>query len=247
MRITAHRTSVISASSETLIQILISNLPSIGEGSVLAITSKIVALSEGRTLPIEDIDKAALIKQESDFYLPAQTSKYGITLTIKNGILIPTAGIDKSNALNQYVLWPSNSQEAANKVRECLVEKFGLQNIGVIITDSKTSPLRWGTTGIALAHSGFLALNDYVGKLDLFGRPLKITRANVMDMLAVSAVGVMGEGDEQTPLAVIEDLPFVTFQQRNPSAEELERMQINLEDDLYAPILQSANWQKGGL
>jgi len=44
---------------------------------------------------------------------------------------------------------------------------------------------------------------------------------NVADALAAAAVLLMGEGKEQTPLAVLTDLPFVTFQDHNPSPAEL--------------------------
>jgi F420-0:gamma-glutamyl ligase len=39
-----------------------------------------------------------------------------------------------------------------------------------------------------------------------------MTKVNVADALAAAAVLVMGEGSEQTPLVVIGDVPFVTFQ-----------------------------------
>jgi dihydrofolate synthase / folylpolyglutamate synthase len=115
----------------------------------------------------------------------------------------------------------------------------------VVVTDSRTTPLRLGVTGVALAHSGFRALNDYVGKQDLFGRALRMTKVNVMDALATSAVLVMGEGSESTPMAVIDELPFVTFQPRAPSAAELSELRIALEDDLYAPLLTRVEWQRG--
>ena len=55
----------------------------------------------------------------------------------------------------------------------------------------------------------------------------------------------MGEGNEQTPLATIEDVPFVKFQSRNPTKNELNELNILFEDDLYAPLLKSINWKKG--
>jgi F420-0:gamma-glutamyl ligase len=70
-----------------------------------------------------------------------------------------------------------------------------------------------------------------------------MTRVHVADALAAAAVLLMGEGDEQTPLAVINDIPFVEFQARNPTVEELQELQIALDDDLYAPLLKSVNWQ----
>ncbi len=55
----------------------------------------------------------------------------------------------------------------------------------------------------------------------------------------------MGEGSEQPPLAVVSDLPFVAFQERDPSAEELQQLQIAVADDLYGPLLTSVQWHKG--
>lgn len=73
-----------------------------------------------------------------------------------------------------------------------------------------------------------------------------MTSAAIADALGTAAVLVMGEGAEQTPLAVIEDIPFVKFQNRNPKKTELQKLQMPLEDDLYAPLLQAVKWKKGG-
>ena len=97
-----------------------------------------------------------------------------------------------------------------------------------------------------LAHSGFSALNSYIGKPDIFGKPLKMTSASISDALGTAAVLVMGEGAEQTPLAVVEDIPFVKFLQRNPTKKELLKLKMPLEDDLYAPLLNAVKWRKGG-
>jgi F420-0:gamma-glutamyl ligase len=105
--------------------------------------------------------------------------------------------------------------------------------------------MRWGVTGMSLAHSGFGALKNYIGEKDLFGREFKFEKLNIADSLAASAVLVMGEGSEQTPLAIIEDLPQVEFLERNPTNEELKELKINIEDDLYAPLLKSVMWRKG--
>jgi dihydrofolate synthase / folylpolyglutamate synthase len=244
MRTRSIRTHTISPSERDLFAVLDRHVSELTERSVLAITSKIVAICEGRVRPISGVDKRELIAEEAERYLPPDP-RYGVCLTIKHDMLIPTAGIDESNADGHYVLWPSDAQEAANSVRAHLARRFGLREVGVVITDSRTTPLRLGVTGVALAHSGFQALNDYVGKGDLFGRALRMTKVNVMDALATSAVLVMGEGDESTPLAVLDELPFVVFQARDPSKEELAALRIPLEDDLYAPLLTRVDWQRG--
>ena len=246
MKITPIRTHKIEAQDTDLLTILDQYLPVvIPENSIVAITSKIVSICEGRLLPINSVDKNELIKQEADFYLPRSMSKYNFLLTIKYGLLIPSAGIDESNSNGFYVLWPSNPQKSANLIREHLGKTRNLKNLGIVITDSRSMPLRWGVTGAGLSYSGFSALNDLRGTHDIFGRELKVTQVNVMDAIASAAVFEMGEGSEQTPLAIVSDLKNVDFQNRNPTYEELNALHIEIDDDLYAPLLKSVNWKKG--
>lgn len=115
----------------------------------------------------------------------------------------------------------------------------------MIITDSTCLPLRRGTIGVILAHSGFLGLKDYRKTPDLFGRYFKVSSAGLASGLAASAVLAMGEGREQTPLAIITDIPFVKFQSRNPTKAELAELYISSKEDLFAPFLNSVQWQKG--
>ena len=186
-----------------------------------------------------------MIEQEAEYYLPRSASKYDVSLTIKNNTLIATAGIDESNADGHYVLWPKDPQETANSIRGFLKTVRKVREVGVIITDSKTTPLRWGVTAIAIAYCGIEPLKDYIGKKDLFGRRFVFEKLNIIDSLATAAALEMGEGREQTPIAIIEDLKNVTFVDRNPSKEELDSLKIALEDDLYAPLLKSVKWKKG--
>ena len=245
MKIIPIKTHKIKAFEEDIFLILDKYVRRMPEGSILAVTSKIISLCEGRVVKIGDVDKDELIKSEAEFFLPRKLSRYKIIFAIKNGILAPSAGIDESNADGYYVLWPKDPQETANEIRKYLKRKFRLKRVGVVITDSKTTPLRMGTSGVAIAHSGFEALLDYIGTPDIFGRKLKMTKANIMDALAAAAVLVMGEGAEQTPLAIIEDLPFVKFKSSDPSKSELRDLKIELDDDLYAPMLKAVKWRKG--
>lgn len=246
MKIKPIKTHKILPFEESLIEILDRYVVTMPEKSILVITSKIVSICEGRVVKIGEAEKLDLIKKEAELYLPPETNRYRMTLTIKKNVLAVNAGIDESNGNGFYILWPNDPQRSANEVRHYLEKRFGSKNLGVIITDSKSMPLRWGVTGVAIAHSGFEALNNYIGKPDIFGRKLKITKVNVMDGLAAAAVLVMGEGNEQTPLAVITDLPFVTFTGLDPTEQELKDLHISLEEDIYGAVLQAAPWQKGG-
>lgn len=213
--------------------------------SVIAVAAKVVALCEGRAVPMEGTDKEELIRQETDLYLPSDSNPYNVTISITRGHLVASGGIDESNGGDNYVLWPADPQASANMIREHLCKKYGIDEVGVIITDSTTRPFQWGTTGLGIAYSGFAPLKDYRGTNDLFGRPLVFQQNNIMNGLAAAAVVLTGEGDEQTPLAIITDLPSVQFQKRNPNEEELAELGISLEEDLYAPILRNAPWLKG--
>ena len=244
MKIQTYRTKKVRPGDD-LYKILDSGLPKLTAKSVVVITSKIVALCEGRVVSPQELHKNnELVPCEADYYIEPQHNQYGFYLTIKNGVLVAQAGIDASNAAGKLVLWPKDAQKSAETIWKYLRKKFQLKYLGVLITDSRLSPLRWGTTGVTIGYCGFAALNDYRGQPDIFGRPLKYTQTAVSDGLAASAVLVMGEGNEQTPLAVIEDVPFVQFQDRNPTAEELNYLRIEPEDDLFWPVIGTAPWQK---
>jgi len=126
-------------------------------------------------------------------------------LTMKNNILIANAGVDHSNAPEDHaILWPKDPFLSADNIRKEFKKIFNV-NIGVIISDSHCSPLRTGTTGFALATSGFDAIIDERGKSDLFGKKMRITQRAIADALASAAVVVMGETDEKTPAVLIRD------------------------------------------
>ncbi len=229
----------------SLTDLLDESIERLEPGTIVGITSKVVSLCENRVVDPARVDKSELIESEADRYLPASSSRYHVFLTIKQNTLIPSAGIDESNTGGTYVLWPEDPQRSANAMWKHLVMRHETTELGVIITDSTTSPLRMGVGGIPIAHAGFRAVNDFVGTDDLFGRPLVMTRSNVAAGIAAAAVAVMGEAAEQTPIALIRDVPFVEFQRRVPTAEELSELVIDPEDDLYAPVLGCAPWHQG--
>ena len=82
------------------------------EKSIIVVASKIVSIWQGRCLKIDSIkNKDDLIKKEADFYLDRNEVPKGyVMLTIKDNILIPTAGIDESNGNGYFILWPENLQ-----------------------------------------------------------------------------------------------------------------------------------------
>ncbi len=210
-------------------------LPKLDENSIVVITSKIVSLCEGRTIPKNGVKKYDLIAQEADKIIPNEESRdVSIVLTYTHGLLIPSAGIDESNGQDAFILYPKNPFNSAFKLWQFLRKKYNLENLGVIISDSHTTPLRKGVTGIALAWWGFNPLKSYVGSPDLFGRPLRVTHVNVADALAISAVFAMGEGAECTPIALVKEAPHVAF---NIQSHDRSEIAIDPQEDLYQPFL----------
>ncbi len=232
---------------ENLDKILDKYLPPLSENQVVFITSKILSLSQNRVVkPDGKMTKLELSKKESDLYLPEKYVKYGVRLTITNNTLIASAGIDESNSEGYFVLWPKDPMKEAEKIWIYLRKKSGIKHLGVVITDSHGMLLRKGLTGFGLAWCGFEPLKNYVGTPDLFEKIMKVSKSNLVDGLSASAVLIMGEGREQTPLAVASDIPFLHFVNRPPSAKEKSELQLTLKTDIYSSLLTSVRWQKGG-
>lgn len=246
MQVTTIRTGLVTPGSVAIEAFLNGAVPDVPDGCVIAVTSKVVALCEGRAIPFAEGDKDRIIRQEADFYLPKEQSAFDVYLTIKDSQLIPSAGVDESNTAGHFALWPESPRESAGSIWKLFRTRFPGKKIGVIITDSSPSPLRRGVTGRCIAWCGFRALRSRIGEKDLFGRELKMTMVDVADGLAAAAVLCMGEADEGTPVAIISDLPFVEFTDAPPDDEEILSVTMEPENDLFAPLLTGRNWIRGG-
>ena len=190
------------------------------DGDILVISSKFVAVSEGRVARLSSVRAGRRAKQlaagnrmdericelvlrESDEVVGGIP---GFVLASKDGLLTPNAGIDKSNVRHgSVVLYPRRPELSAWRVREALKFSRGV-SVGVVICDSRLSPTRRGTTGVAVASSGVEAVLDMRGRKDLFGNVLKVTSQGVADDLSSAAEILMGESDEGTPMVLVRGL-----------------------------------------
>jgi len=217
--------------SEDLTKFIFKYVKKIPENSILVITSKIVALAEGRTVKYKNkIQKTKLIKEESDLAIKTKLT----WLTIKDGMVMASAGIDESNAKGKLIFLPKDSFQSAEKIRKDLKKIFKVKNFGVLITDSRIFPLRAGIVGVSLGYAGFKGIRDYRGERDIFGRVLKMSQTDIADSLATSAVLCMGEGKEQQPLALITDVPTEFVNKINR-----QELFIDPKNDLYLPLFGS--------
>lgn len=204
------------------------------DSDILAVTSKIASLQQGRAIPISQVpDKDQLIINQAERYLPRQFVPHNYAvLTIHQHLIAPSAGIDESNAQEYYILLPENPGQLALEWRQQLISHYGLKNLGLILTDSRSMPLRYGVVGVGLAFAGFQPLRDYRGQPDLFGRLIKVSQTNIVDSLAAVAVYAMGECAEQTPAAIIRGVGAVEFTDQDCS----DQLWLNPEDDIYRAL-----------
>jgi coenzyme F420-0:L-glutamate ligase len=186
-------------------------------GDVLVVSSKFVSMSEGMVVELEKVKVsrkakalaekhgmeprlAELVLRESDYLVKGVP---GFVLAVRDGMIAPNAGIDKSNVKKGFaILYPRDPFASAEKLRAKFLSSLGIR-IGVVIADSRLMPTRIGTTGVAIACAGIEPVEDLRGKKDLFGNVLRVTLRAVADGLATMGVAAMGESDESTPAAVV--------------------------------------------
>ena len=227
------RTRLVHPPKDDIFDIL-ESLPALQEKDIVFITSKILGIHQGRCVPCAGTDKTELIRQESDRYLSyTHPGGFNVNLTVTDNVLIPAAGIDASNAGGYYVMWPKETDKLCAEIRAFLCGRNHLKELGIVSTDSHTTPLRYGVTGISTGLAGVEPLKDLRGQKDLFGRELALTQVDQIDALAAMAVLLMGESDECTPIVILRGWDKIVFNEK----ASMQDFKIRPEDDLYTPLL----------
>jgi len=190
------------------------------DGDILVLAETAVATAEGNVIPLSTITPSAwaeklaaqyqmdprvveVVLRETDSVVGGIS---GFLLCMKNGTLLPNAGVDASNApLGCVTPLPENPDRSALAIKKAIEIRCNAK-VGVIIADSRTHAMRRGCSGVAIGAAGITAVIDERGRSDLFGRTLEVTKRAVADNIASAAELVMGEADESTPGAVIRGL-----------------------------------------
>ncbi|MDA4129394.1 MAG: coenzyme F420-0:L-glutamate ligase [Thaumarchaeota archaeon] len=204
---------------------------------IIAISSKFASIAEGRVVELAKVfpkaraielskkyqiesNLAQLVIDESDSILGGVN---GFLLSLVKGTIAPNAGIDRSNVKNGWaILYPKNPDLTTKRVRKVLLARRNddensdkIAKLGVILTDSRVTPTRLGTVGIALAVSGMKSTIDLRGERDLYGNKLKVTLRAIADQVATVAQLMMGEAGEAIPIALIRGLHFPFAKPKN--------------------------------
>ena len=223
-------------------------------GDILGVSETPLGTTEGRVVNLSDIkvskqaielaEQYELIPEIAQLVLNEADEILGgiphVLLTIKNNTLMANAGVDKSNVPPGYAsLLPLDAKLSATRIRNEVKSRLGV-NIGVLIIDSRTQPLRMGNIGMALGVAGFKPIADDRGRKDLFGNELRITRRAVADNLASACTAVMGESNESIPAAIIRDAPVELIDESIDSSV----MWISPEECMYMAIFKQ--WRSVG-
>jgi coenzyme F420-0:L-glutamate ligase len=216
--------------TDVILEALSSQGLEIEDKDLLAIASKAVAVAQNRLVKLSSVkpseramrlaEKYELEPSFAEVVLQEADEVYGgvarTLLTLKNDMLVANAGVDRKNAPQGYaILWPSNPHESAEKIRREILAKTG-RRVGVLIIDSRVTPLRMGTTALALGVAGFKPIRDCRAERDLYSKRVHITRHALADDLASAAHLLMGETATRTPAVLIRNAP-VTFSEASDS------------------------------
>ena len=226
------KTRIMRPPQDDLFQVLDESLADVREKDIVLITSKVVAIHQGRCVFREGADKRSLVEAEAEYLIEGYRQYAESPLAIKYGAMFYGAGIDESNSGDYYTLLPDTPYESSKAIWKFLTQKFQLKNIGVIITDSHSQPLRRGCLGISIGVWGFHPINHHVGKQDLFGRTIRLSSTNIADTVSAGAATVSGEAAECTPIVIARNVPNVRFTKQDTRHEIL----MPPEDDIYYPI-----------
>jgi coenzyme F420-0:L-glutamate ligase/coenzyme F420-1:gamma-L-glutamate ligase len=190
------------------------------DGDIVVVAESVVAMAEGSVICLDDVtpgDEARnlaerygmdprlveVVLRESDQVVGGIP---GFLLSMKQGTLLPNAGVDQSNAPpGCVVLLPRNPDASAAEIQRTVRKVHGIR-IGVIVADSRTHAMRLGCAGVGIGCAGIDAVIDERGRRDLFGRELHVTQRAVADCIASAAELLMGEADESVPMALIRGL-----------------------------------------
>ncbi len=190
------------------------------DGDILILAETAVATAEGNLVRLDTITPSPRAQELAGRYhmdprtvevVLAESDEIvggipGFLLCMKQGTLLPNAGVDASNAPPGCIVpLPVDPDASAMRIKEEIAHRCHAR-IGVIVADSRTHAMRLGCSGVAIGCAGITSVIDDRGRSDLFGRRLEVTKRAVADNIASAAELVMGEADECTPAAIARGL-----------------------------------------
>ncbi|MFD6240670.1 coenzyme F420-0:L-glutamate ligase [Streptomyces diastaticus] len=209
---------------DDLAELIAAAAPTLADGDIVLVTSKIVSKAEGRVLAADSREAAI------DAETVRVVARRGPLRIVENrqGLVMAAAGVDASNTpAGTVLLLPEDPDASARAIRAGLAEALGVE-VGVLVTDTFGRPWRNGLTDVAIGSAGVRVLDDLRGGTDTHGNPLHATVTALADELAAAGDLVKGKS-EGLPVAVVSGLGTLVGDEE-AGARQLVRVAA---DDLF--------------
>jgi len=141
-----------------------------------------------------------------------------------HGFVCANAGVDQSNASGQsgeVVLLPEEPDRSAAALRAGIEGARGVRP-AVVIADSFGRAWRLGQTDVAIGAAGLDPLDQWIGRIDAFGRELHVTSIAVADSIAASA-DLARAKDSLEPVVLVRGVERFVTDDDGPGAAALRR------------------------
>ena len=203
-------------------------------GDVLVVAHKIVSKAEGRTVALADVRaspravalaepwgkdprQVEVVLRESAELVRAERGV--LICRTRHGFVCANAGVDASNAgvRDELVLLPLDPDASARRLRAALPHRPA-----VVITDSFGRAWRHGQVDVAIGIAGLAALEDWRGRPDADGRPLRASWIAIADE-AAAAADLVRTKDGGVPAAIVRGLDRHVTDADGPGAASLLR------------------------
>ncbi|PRW64504.1 coenzyme F420-0:L-glutamate ligase [Actinopolyspora mortivallis] len=186
------------------------------EDDVLVVASKIVSLSEHRSVDLDEVTPTTrahelsqatgkppeiiqvILDESVDYHLATPTGP--IIALHRLGYELTSSGVDRDRTTRQAWLLPANPDASARALRDTLTAATGVR-LAVILADSDGRPDRHGSTVIALGAAGIhpLRTTEHAEK----------THHETLTDLAAGAAGItLGQRGRGAPVTVLRGLHY---------------------------------------
>ena len=201
---------------------------------VLVVAHKVVSKAEGRIVALAEVEpspravelatpwdkdprQVEVVLRESAEIVRAERGV--LICRTRHGFVCANAGVDASNAgaPEELVLLPLDPDASARRLRSALPNRPA-----VVVTDSFGRAWRHGQADVAIGIAGLAALEDWRGRPDAAGRPMRASWVAVADE-AAAAADLIRTKSGGVPAAVVRGLERHITAEDGPGAMVLLR------------------------
>ncbi len=212
---------------------------------MLVVAHKVVSKAEGRSRRLETIEpgerarelaarhgkEARMVQAILDESTAVIAEGHGVLVCeTRGGLVCANAGVDRSNLADpgELLLLPEDPDASARTLRAGIGAARG-RRPAVVISDSFGRAWRLGQTDVAIGAAGLVALDDWRGREDMSGRPLRATAIAVADAVAAAADLARSKRSGE-PAVLVTGLERFVTRADGPGAAALRRP---AEEDLF--------------